>query len=736
MQKLNKLLLIFLLVSIKLYSQVPQGTSYQGLAKDKNGNPLTNKLVSIRISILDDSEKGKVVYSETFNNGNTPENALRTDENGLFSLSIGFGTPETGKFKEINWGLNNKFLKVEMDIENDGMGTNYMMMGTTQLMSVPYALFAQNAQSLSGGTLSMVDTINDLRYVDCATTTTVYVRGYYSPGDGGGGIFIWENEFDKNSGYRYLKNYKRCKDMNICEDGDNSFIDENGGDNGGTIIRTFNAHCSGKWIRQYESYINIKFFGVMSTGGNYTCEIQKAIDFAEINADDDPYLKGSVVYIPNGSYFVDNGLVLKNGTTLLGESIARTIFYATGNCWDAQKSLFNIEEGPVLINVSNFSFLGTNQSPSKPTSCFNFEAKHNIPGSGNNLDPAYHGGLWDSTLKNINIGGFSGDGIILNGGGNEDYLIPNQFNIFENVRVFRANSDAVSLRIVGQAGQLSFINCEFDGFKNSKATLYAHNYNVIIKNKGYQTGNVISFLNCTFQDSDYGVYIDYADGVTFDTCWFENLGVSLHIQGSEFASKAVNVLNNRFANAAGFGSLNVDKSNITAGVCVRVINALVNINNNTVTTSSEANTADDAFVLADENNIGVNLSGNAFRWKTLGRTYGILQYVAINTATNELDCKNNKLVFVNNSGIIDRIVSDLNAGERLAIRAENGPIEFSHFNNIFLINTAPFTSGDYVTLKQGEIAVFIKIDNNDMNGLNTLETYQMISIMRVTEPQN
>ena len=123
--------LVTILISIVTFAQVPQGISYQAIALNSSGNPVVSSNVGIRLSVLDNSATGTVLYTET--------QTKTTNTQGLFNLVIGQGTPSTGTFSTINWGTNSKFLKVEMDVAG---GTNYALVGTTQLLSVPYAMVA------------------------------------------------------------------------------------------------------------------------------------------------------------------------------------------------------------------------------------------------------------------------------------------------------------------------------------------------------------------------------------------------------------------------------------------------------------------------------------------------------------------------------------------------------------------------------------------------------------------
>lgn len=119
-----------------LYAQVPEGFKYQSVARNTSGQTLNNTDINVRISILDESESGAVVYSET--------HAPTTNEFGLFTLTIGEGTPVTSTFNSIIWGVNSKFLKVEADLTG---GVSYQLMGTSQLLSVPYSLYSKQAET-------------------------------------------------------------------------------------------------------------------------------------------------------------------------------------------------------------------------------------------------------------------------------------------------------------------------------------------------------------------------------------------------------------------------------------------------------------------------------------------------------------------------------------------------------------------------------------------------------------
>lgn len=133
------LLLSVLFVSFLTVAQVPQGISYQAIALNGSGAPVASSNVRVKLSILNTSATGTVLYSET--------QVKTTNAQGLFNLIIGQGTVVSGVFASINWGTDSKFLKVEMDPTG---GTTFAAVGTTQLLSVPYAMHASSVASIAG----------------------------------------------------------------------------------------------------------------------------------------------------------------------------------------------------------------------------------------------------------------------------------------------------------------------------------------------------------------------------------------------------------------------------------------------------------------------------------------------------------------------------------------------------------------------------------------------------------
>ncbi len=138
---------------------VPAAISYQAVARNAQGQPLSDAAVQVKFTLLTDSLTGAAEYSES--------HSLTTNSLGLFTTAFGAGTPESGTFAAINWASGSKYLKVELDA-----GNGFMDMGTQQLLSAPYSMrsntsakagtienaglpvYADNAAALAGGLIA------------------------------------------------------------------------------------------------------------------------------------------------------------------------------------------------------------------------------------------------------------------------------------------------------------------------------------------------------------------------------------------------------------------------------------------------------------------------------------------------------------------------------------------------------------------------------------------------------
>jgi len=471
----------------------------------------------------------------------------------------------------------------------------------------------------------MKSNISELRGIVGTSNDVIFIKGHTDPGDGGGGYFIWKDNIPNDPKYN---------------------------DNDGAIIKAVNSN-TGRWIRLIDGYINVKYFG---TQGNFQPtdgdKIQIAIDFAANNVINNSITKsGSVVYIPAGNYKINNTLKLKNGVSILGEGFHSTVLTA-GYLSPVDSSdllpyngfksdhgnMIELDNGPIHgVNVSNLTLTGGIEPygntfnpaivETRRKNCMHLRASVS--------NSAGDGGIWNSTFKNIRINHFNGCGIILEGGGgsNYNYNLPNQFLIFENVQIDRQKDETNCLLIMGQQGQITFINSRFDGLIYNKNQPFNPSqfktnkkFNVVIQNKQDVQTAVVSFINCTFQNAEYGVYLRYAENITFDNCWFESLdrGVTA-VKGDNPAKtpcKSINIINSRFANASGFGTLDVlNKNPDGSGRCITSEGCQVNVCNNFVAvTNVNTINPNNLFLLCIGINTGTNVFNNSFQHTMLGNT--------------------------------------------------------------------------------------------------------------------
>ena len=130
MKKLYSLLAF--VFTISTFAQAPQGFNYQATVRNSSGSLIVNQNVNFKFNIMLNSATSLPVFSET--------HMAPTDDLGQVNLIIGSGTATTGNFSTINWGTGNYYLGIELNT-----GSGYVAMGTTQLLSVPYALYANSS---------------------------------------------------------------------------------------------------------------------------------------------------------------------------------------------------------------------------------------------------------------------------------------------------------------------------------------------------------------------------------------------------------------------------------------------------------------------------------------------------------------------------------------------------------------------------------------------------------------
>jgi hypothetical protein len=334
---MKKILLASLLfISSLVFAQAPQGISYQAVAFNTPGNPVVNGNVGVRISILNNAADGTVIYSET--------HTKTTNAQGLFNLNIGLGTAVTGSFSTINWGGGSKFFKVEVDPAG---GTNYTITGTNQLMSVPYALYAENinTNSLAGvGTSAFKDSsfaITDNMAVHVFSNGSWYTKtcsDYVSDNDviGANGNFAVIDDTNVHVFSNGTWSTKNCSDYVSTDDviaSEGNFI----------VIDDTNVHAfrNGTWVtKNCSDYVSTG--DVAATKGLFA-----VIDNTSVHV----FSNGVWVTKICSDYVSSNDLISGEGRFIVIDNMSAHAFsngtWVTKNCSDY------ISTGSVKVSTTN-----------------------------------------------------------------------------------------------------------------------------------------------------------------------------------------------------------------------------------------------------------------------------------------------------------------------------------------------------------------------------------------------
>ena len=134
MKKFYAILCLAIVSLTQLPAQAPQGFNYQATVRNSSGDLIINTNVYFKFNVIQGSQTSLPVFTEI--------HYVPTDDLGQVTLVIGQGTATTGAFSSIDWSLGSYYLGIELSING---ANNYVAMGTTQLLSVPYALYAENS---------------------------------------------------------------------------------------------------------------------------------------------------------------------------------------------------------------------------------------------------------------------------------------------------------------------------------------------------------------------------------------------------------------------------------------------------------------------------------------------------------------------------------------------------------------------------------------------------------------
>lgn len=353
--------LYIFLISTAIFAQVPQGISYQAIALNNSGNPVVSSNVGIRLSILNNSATGTVLYTET--------HTKTTNAQGLFNLVIGQGTSTFGTFNTINWNVNSKFLKVEMDVAG---GTNYVLVGTTQLLSVPYALAADSLITSPGEGITLVSpngtpyqlTVNDSGQLSLPTSgstannpNSFYLYGSFNSFDPFGAllmtplIYFGPNQF----GYKYFTSGTQFK-----------IISNN---NSSGVVYGFNGNL--ELIPNGNAYTipsNGFYYVTLSAGSGQVYGLQINSIAPQVSINGGNTINATYNTSTNTFSFIANGITTSNNNFNFNIP-----YPAPGQFGD------NLADGTIDINGNNINFPNVTSTPKN----FRIDLVLNFNGSGN-----------------------------------------------------------------------------------------------------------------------------------------------------------------------------------------------------------------------------------------------------------------------------------------------------------------------------------------------------------------
>ena len=247
------------LLALTLSAQAPQRLSYQAVIRNSSGGLVTDHTVGMRISILQGSASGTAVYVET--------HTSTTNANGLATIEIGGGSVVSGTFAAINWSDATYYCKTETDPAG---GTSYSITGTSQLISVPYALHAKTVQT--GDNWGTQSVISDATLTGTGTTSSPLKLA--QQGASAGQVLkwtgtTWDNAADntgpwtENDNYIYSSSGKKfgiginvpSRKLTIAEPGTDSYLNIQNGSTGYNLTDGLLLGMQGLigWLATYEA---------------------------------------------------------------------------------------------------------------------------------------------------------------------------------------------------------------------------------------------------------------------------------------------------------------------------------------------------------------------------------------------------------------------------------------------------------------------------------------------------
>jgi len=297
-------IVILLFLGLSLNAQAPQGFNYQATVRNTSGDLVVNQNVSFSFNVIQGSQAAGPTYSE--------DHTLLTDDLGQVSLVIGQGSPTTGVFSEIDWSIGNYYLAIELDT-----GNGFEPMGTSQLLSVPYAMYSNSSGSLPQGmaqgdiliwdaTLAAWTISNN--YNSSPTTITTIPSSYGLTQDNQNNYFVFTGvgyEIESDGGYS-IEQKGIVYDLNPNPTIEQSAVVDDGlGMAGGTNLTLTLEQNSTYYYRAFARNSQGTVYG-----GSYSIDTVNFID----NDDDDDGVLNEIDECPNS---ISGDIVTEYGCTTL-----------------------------------------------------------------------------------------------------------------------------------------------------------------------------------------------------------------------------------------------------------------------------------------------------------------------------------------------------------------------------------------------------------------------------------